>query len=141
VLTPVDTAALLRPLQRLVISFNAHADTVPKGHLDGRRRSRRRDSPFVWTGPGAIGRYNDALLGRTPASPRANDLTTLDEHLEIGSPQSVPVSGEYAMFVVWADATYLDHGTHQRQIARWFITERRVGGEWRTSATVFDVTG
>jgi hypothetical protein len=138
---PVDTAALLTPVTRFLVAFNAHADTVPNGVFTNDAVAIDVIAPFVWTGPGAIRRWYTDLMGRTPASPRANDLITLDQHLEIGSPESVQVSGDYAMFVVRAVATYLDHGTRQRQVARWFFTERRVGGAWRISADVFDVTG
>jgi SnoaL-like domain len=139
--TPVDTAALLKPVNRFLVAFNAHADTVPKGVFTSDAVAIDVISPFVWSGPGAIGRWYTDLLGRTPGAPGANDLARLDQHLEIGSPQSVQVAGDYAMFALRAVATYLDHGTRQRQVARWFFTERRVGGEWRISAHVFDVTG
>jgi hypothetical protein len=139
--TPADTGALLQPLNRLLTAFNAHADLVPKGIFTDDATVVDVISPFVWTGPGAVARWYDALLGRSPASPRANDLVTLDQHLTIGPLESVQIADDYAMFVVPAVATYLDHGARQRQVARWFLTERRVAGEWRISAHVFDVTG
>jgi SnoaL-like domain len=139
--SPVDTAALLKPVNRLLTAFNAHVDTVPHGIFTDDAVVVDVISPFVWAGAGAVGRWYADLLGRTAASPRANDLIALDQHLEIGSPESVQVAGDHAMFVVRAVATYLDHGTRQRQVARWVLTERRLEGEWRIAAHVFDVTG
>lgn len=139
--TPIDTAALLTPVNRLLTAFNAHVDTVPDGVFTDDAVVVDVIPPFAWAGPGAVGRWYSALLGRTPALPRANDLAALDQHLAIGSLESAQVAGDHAMFIVRAVATYLDRGTRQRQVARWFLTERRLKGEWRISAHVFDVTG
>jgi hypothetical protein len=138
--TPVDTVALLTPVHRFLVAFNAHVDSVPRGVFTEDAVAIDVISPFVWAGPGAIGRYYAALLGRTPSSPRANDLIAMDQHLSIGSLESVQVVGDDATFFVRAVATYIDRGTRQQQIARWHFTERRIQGEWRISAHVFDVT-
>jgi hypothetical protein len=138
--TPVDTVALLTPVHRFLVAFTAHVDTVPRGVFTDDAVAIDMVSPFVWAGPGAIGRYYAVLLGRKPSSPHANDLIAMDQHLSIGSPESVQVVGNSATFFVRAVATYIDHGTRQQQIARWHFTERRIQGAWRISAHVFDVT-
>jgi hypothetical protein len=129
---PFDPAALMLPVRSIVGAFNAHDAKLPEYAVTEDAVILDRYPPFVWSGTGAANVWYESLMGRTAREQAMR--RKLEEHIEIGKPQSVSVVSDRAYLVVPFTLTWLRQGKAARHTGLWAVTERRrEGGAWRIS--------
>lgn len=128
---------LLVPARALVAAFNS-AGAYPASSFTADAVVTDEFPPFVWNASNGGAKQWWSDLVAEPGSARHAAFVAAKQHVEIGAPEFVRVSGAGAWFVVPSVLTYTVRGEAHVQKGRWLFYLRREGDVWKISAHAWD---
>jgi hypothetical protein len=127
---PAEDAALA-PVKKFVAALVANDETAAAAAMTPSQTITDEFAPFHWQGKTAIA---DWFAGDA-ADMKANAVT--DDHLSIGKPLHVAISGDHAYVVVPMTYAYLTHGKKTVENALFTTAEVKTGGGWLIEAWTY----
>jgi len=116
--------AVLAPVKKFTAALSAGDEKAAAALMTASPSITDEFAPFHWEGKTAIA---DWFAG-DGADMKANGVT--DDHVSIGKPLHVMISGDHAYVVAPMTYTYLMHGKKTVETALFTVAEVKTGGSW-----------
>jgi hypothetical protein len=128
---------LLVPVRALVTAFNTAA-AYPADVFTADAVVTDEFPPFVWnaTNGGAKQWWSDLVAD--PGTARHAQFVAAKQHVEIGTPEFVRMSGTGGWFIAPSELRYTVGDETHVQKGRWLFYLRRDGDAWKISAHAWD---